>query len=42
MTKQMDNYDEKSQKGAFVSVLLVGAFIALLYVAIFWLYMARV
>ncbi|MDY0396047.1 hypothetical protein RWE15_18850 [Virgibacillus halophilus] len=27
-----ENYDEDSQKGAFVSVLFVGGFIALLYI----------
>ncbi|MFD2208457.1 hypothetical protein ACFSMW_01920 [Virgibacillus halophilus] len=36
-----ENYDEDSQKGAFVSVLFVGGFIALLYILFYAIYLVR-
>lgn len=40
--EKADKNDEKSLKGAYASVLLVGGFIALLWFGIWGLYMFRV
>ncbi|PWU67799.1 cytochrome c oxidase subunit 2A [Gracilibacillus dipsosauri] len=40
--KQVENNKEASLKGAFVSVLFLGSFIALLWLGIWSLFMARV
>ena len=40
--QKLTHDEEHTEKGAFVSVLLVGGVIAILYVIIFWVFMARV
>jgi len=42
VTSQVDTENELSNKGTLVSVGLVAAVIVLMWVGVFWLYMARV
>lgn len=42
MSVKKEHHEQSSLKGTLFSVMMVGAFIGLMWAGVFWLYMARV